>query len=333
LVVPEAFRRYLKEHHVYLHNHYGPSETHVVTTLTIDPGGEIPGLPSIGKPISNNRIYILDENRNPVPVGIVGELYIAGFNVGRGYFRKDALTRDKFISDPFLSGDVSSSSSSLSPGNRGNRMYCTGDLARWLPDGTIEFIGRKDNQVKIRGFRIELGEIENHLRAIDGIREAVVMDREMGKSGQGKGETGTVDRYLCAYYVSDEEVAVSRLRERLLDILPEYMMPTYFVHLDTIPLTASGKKDRKLLPDPEVKSREKYIAPRDEIEKKLVEIWSDVLDIPQTDIGIDSNFFELGGHSLKATVLITRIHKAFQCKNKPGRNVQSALHPGAGTID
>jgi amino acid adenylation domain-containing protein len=315
LVVPGAFRRYLKENRVYLHNHYGPSETHVVTTLTIDPAGEIPGLPSIGKPISNNRIYILDENRNPVPVGVLGELYIAGYNVGRGYFRKDALTREKFTNDPFLPGEVSSS---LSPGNRANRMYGTGDLARWLKDGTIEFSGRKDDQVKIRGFRIELGEIENHLRAIDGIREAVVIDRAAGKSGQGKGETGTNDRYLCAYYVSDEEMAVSHLRDRLLEILPEYMMPTYFVHLDTIPLTASGKKDRKLLPDPEVKSREKYIAPRDEIEKKLVEIWSEVLDIPQTDIGIDSNFFELGGHSLKATVLITRIHKAFNVKTSLG---------------
>jgi amino acid adenylation domain-containing protein len=311
LVVTEAFRRHLKENRVYLHNHYGPSETHVVTTLTIDPQGEIPETPSIGKPISNTRIYILDENRNPVPIGVVGELYIAGSNVGRGYFGEEDLTKDKFMIDPFIPGNVSFPTS---PVSRANRMYNTGDLARWLPDGTIEFIGRKDDQVKIRGFRIELGEIENHLRAIDEIREAVVKDRETGESNRGKGEKGTNDRYLCAYYVSDEEVAVSRLRDKLLDILPEYMMPTYFVHLEAIPLTANGKVDRKLLPDPEVKSSEKYIAPRDEIEKKLVGIWSEILDIRQTDIGIDSNFFELGGHSLKATVLIARIHKAFNVK-------------------
>jgi amino acid adenylation domain-containing protein len=309
LVVPEAFGTYLKANGVYLHNHYGPSETHVVTTLTLDPEGEIPRLPSIGKPISNTRIYLLDENRNPVPVGVVGELFIAGDNVGRGYFRKDRLTKEKFTIDPFLSG--------ASPPARGasktdNRMYCTGDLARWLPDATLEFRGRKDHQVKIRGFRIELGEIENHLRTIGGIREAVVVDRESGhKKGAG-------DRYLCAYYVSNEEVPVSGLRDRLLRNVPEYMMPAHFVHLETIPLTANGKLDRKLLPDPEVKSEEKYVAPRDDVETRLVEIWSEILGVRTSDVGIDSNFFELGGHSLKATVLITRIHKAFSVKTSLG---------------
>jgi amino acid adenylation domain-containing protein len=298
LEVPPALREHIKEHGVYLHNHYGPSETHVVTALTLGPDDHIPRFPSIGKPIANTSIYILDENHNPLPVGVAGDLYIGGSNVGRGYFNNEQLTAEKFVPSPFT--------------HHPSPIYKTGDLANWLPDGTIRFRGRKDYQVKIRGFRIELEEIEAHLKAVDFIRQAVVLDRESSRG------SGADSRYLCAYIVADDDEAVSRLRNRLRESLPEYMMPAHFVRIERIPMTASGKVNRKLLPDPEVTSDEKYIAPRDVVEEKLCDIWSDILGVEKHTIGIDANFFQLGGHSLKATILISRIHKTFNVKTSLG---------------
>ncbi|MCU0290239.1 MAG: amino acid adenylation domain-containing protein, partial [Acidobacteria bacterium] len=186
--------------------------------------------------------------------------------------------------------------------------YCTGDLARWLPGGGIEFLGRIDHQVKIRGYRIETGEIENCLLKNPDIKEAIVLARE----------TDNRDKYLCAYIVSAGEYDTTRMRQFLSGELPDYMIPAYFMQIDKIPLTSNGKVDRNALPEPQLKTGENYIAPRDEIEKKLVEIWSEVLGknelrISQLNdsIGIDDNFFQLGGHSLKATILLAKIHKAF----------------------
>jgi amino acid adenylation domain-containing protein len=295
LVVGEAFRRYLRENGVVLHNHYGPSETHVVTSLTLQPGDAIEERPSIGKPISNTQIYILDETGNPKPVGAVGELYIAGANVGRGYANSDSLTKEKFIPDPF------------SPGKR---MYRTGDLARWLADGTIQFIGRVDYQVKIRGFRIEPGEIERMLLEITAVNEALVIDRT---------DAGG-DKYLCAYVVSSVKLDGNHLKDILGHGLPDYMIPAYIVQLDKMPLTPNGKIDRRALPEPEIETAGAgtYIAPRNEIETKLAGIWADILglnrDASAAPIGIDVDFFKLGGHSLKATILISRMHKEFDVK-------------------
>nr|P0C064.2 RecName: Full=Gramicidin S synthase 2; AltName: Full=Gramicidin S synthase II; Includes: RecName: Full=ATP-dependent proline adenylase; Short=ProA; AltName: Full=Proline activase; Includes: RecName: Full=ATP-dependent valine adenylase; Short=ValA; AltName: Full=Valine activase; Includes: RecName: Full=ATP-dependent ornithine adenylase; Short=OrnA; AltName: Full=Ornithine activase; Includes: RecName: Full=ATP-dependent leucine adenylase; Short=LeuA; AltName: Full=Leucine activase [Brevibacillus b len=284
LVVNNEFKRYLHEHNVHLHNHYGPSETHVVTTYTINPEAEIPELPPIGKPISNTWIYILDQEQQLQPQGIVGELYISGANVGRGYLNNQELTAEKFFADPFRPNE---------------RMYRTGDLARWLPDGNIEFLGRADHQVKIRGHRIELGEIEAQLLNCKGVKEAVVIDKADDKGG----------KYLCAYVVMEVEVNDSELREYLGKALPDYMIPSFFVPLDQLPLTPNGKIDRKSLPNLEgiVNTNAKYVVPTNELEEKLAKIWEEVLGISQ--IGIQDNFFSLGGHSLKAITLISRMNK------------------------
>jgi len=285
LIVTERFRTYLKKHQVYLHNHYGPSETHVVTTLTFSPGEPVPDLPPIGKPIMNTDIYIVDRESHLQPVGIPGELLIGGKPLGRGYLRDEG--NEKFRSGPFS-----------------RRVYCTGDIARWLPDGNIEFLGRADFQVKIRGFRVELGEIENRLLAHDTVSEAVVIARE-----ETNGE-----KYLCAYIVSsEEEVDTAELRNSLSAHLPEYMIPSFVVVLDKIPLTPNRKLDRSALPMPDGLGTGEvymnYTAPRDKVEKKLAVLWSEVLSRKYVSMGIDDNFFNIGGHSLKAATLLARIYK------------------------
>ncbi|MED1944045.1 MULTISPECIES: tyrocidine non-ribosomal peptide synthetase TycB [Brevibacillus] len=287
LVVTHELQKYLRNHHVFLHNHYGPSETHVVTTYTMDPSMDIPELPPIGKPISNTGIYILDEKLQMKPEGIVGELYISGANVGRGYLHNPELTAEKFLENPYQSGE---------------RMYRTGDLARWMPDGNIEFLGRIDHQVKIRGHRIELGEIESHLLNHDSIKEAVVIDRT--------DETG--GKYLCAYVVLSEEVSNEELRAYLSRTLPEYMIPSFFMKLERIPVTPNGKTDRRALPIPEGNAftGADYVAPTTELEQKMAAIWESVLGV--SPIGIQDNFFTLGGHSLKAIHLISRMQKDCQ---------------------
>ncbi|BFH65522.1 non-ribosomal peptide synthetase [Paenibacillus azoreducens] len=287
LIVPEKFRAHLTRNGVYLHNHYGPSETHVVTTHTIDPSGFIPELPPIGKPIANTQIYIVNENYQPQPVGVAGELYIAGHNVGRGYYNNEEMTRERYVPSPFIPGE---------------RMYKTGDLARWAKDGTIEFLGRLDHQVKIRGFRIELGEVENCLLNHPAVSEAIVIAKEDGKGGH----------YLCAYYTAVAELAISELREHIGKALPDYMIPSYFMQLPEMPLTPNGKIDRKALPEPDAsQGRSKdYVAPRTEIEQAVAEVWQAVLQVDK--IGAQDNFFELGGHSLKATVVVARLQKQFE---------------------
>ena len=294
VVIGNWLRRYLKEKKVYLHNHYGPSETHVVTTLTLDPAGDIPELPSIGKPILNTGIYILDKKNTLLPMGVVGELCIGGIQVGRGYLGKDDLTKRRFISNPF---------------NPGEKIYKTGDLARWIPDRNVEFLGRIDHQVKIRGFRVEPGEIENQLMNHPSIKEVVVLTRKEENN----------DKYLCAYIVSSGKLTAVELREYLSQSLPDYMVPSYYVFLTQIPLTPNGKVDRGSLPVPQLKSGKEYIGPRGEIEKKLAAIWGEVLGIGKDKISIDDNFFVLGGHSLKATIALNKIHKEFEVDMNLGK--------------
>lgn len=273
LIVTDQLKEYLKRNKVFLHNHYGPSESHVVTTFTVDPEGDIPMLPSIGRPISNTKIYILDKSYSLVPAGVRGELCISGDSVGRGYINRPELTSEKFIPDPY---------------EPGRRMYKTGDLARWMPDGNLEFLGRIDHQIKIRGFRVELGEIESQLLNHEAIKEAVVV--------HGKNEKG--NSYLCAYMVSDKEVTVSELRSFLSAKLPAYMIPSYFIRLKEMPLTPSGKIDRKALPEPgeNMETDTQYVEPKTQVEELLAKIWSEVLNLDK--IGINDNFFELGGDSL-----------------------------------
>ncbi|UCH96595.1 MAG: amino acid adenylation domain-containing protein, partial [Candidatus Aminicenantes bacterium] len=325
VVISDGFRHCLKEKQIYLHNHYGPSETHVVTTLTLDPAGEIPELPSIGKPVSNTVIYILDKYRHLQPVGVPGELYIGGVQVGRGYAGRAELTAEKFcLRRPgalfkktapgphknFLLNHSSLTTHHSTTHHSPLTIYRTGDLARWLADGNIEFLGRIDYQVKIRGFRIEPGEIENQILNHSAVKEAVVISRENKKG----------DKYLCAYIVPTspavfEKISgITGLKRYLSGKLPDYMVPSYFIRLKKIPLTGSGKVDRKALPEPEVKAGDNYVAPQNKIEKKLVKLWSEILNVNHLDIGIHDNFFELGGHSLKATILAAKIHQTFNIK-------------------
>ncbi|MCP5053662.1 MAG: amino acid adenylation domain-containing protein, partial [bacterium] len=297
VVVTAAFRRYIKENRITLHNHYGPSETHIVTALTLDPSEDIPELPAIGKPIMNTCAYILNTGRCLQPAGIAGELYVGGIQVARGYLNRPELTEEKFQRDLKKEPSAPSAAHGI--------IYETGDLARWLPDGNIEFLGRIDHQEKIRGFRIEPGEIETQLLNHPGVREAAVIP--MG----GKGE-----QYLCAYVVpvtedraADPEPLSLQLREYLSRQLPDYMVPSYFISLAKIPLTPNGKVNRRALPAPETGVEGGYSPPVNETEKQLVKIWAAVLKTPGDRIGIDANFFQLGGHSLRAFIMISRIQK------------------------
>ena len=271
-----------KENKINIMNHYGPTESTVGCVAEMIDMDKLDNV--IGKPLYNTSIYILDKHNNILPVGIPGEICISGDGLARGYLNRLELTAEKFVANPFEPGE---------------RMYRTGDLARWRPDGNIEFIGRIDHQVKIRGFRIELGEIEAQLLKHTDIREVAVMAREDSKG----------DKYLCAYLVSDEELIINTIREHLSRELPDYMIPSYFVHLDKLPLTFNGKLDRKALPEPDgsIRTGAEYEAPTNETEEKLVSIWQEVLGLKK--MGINDNFFELGGHSLKAMVLVSKIHK------------------------
>ncbi|WP_252607192.1 lichenysin non-ribosomal peptide synthetase LicA [Bacillus paralicheniformis] len=273
-------------------NVYGPTETCVdASSFTITNRADLQSDTAyvpIGRPIGNNRFYILDENGALLPDGVEGELYIAGDGVGRGYLNLPDMTADKFLEDPFVPGGF---------------MYRTGDAVRWLPDGTVDFIGRKDDQVKIRGYRIELGEIESVLQGAPAVGKAVVIARPETR--------GSLE--VCAYVVPKQsgKIHLQGLREHLSKHLPDYMIPSRFVELDEIPLTGSGKVDRKALLRHEVSvsGTAEYAAPRNEYEEKMVGIWQEVLGAER--VGIHDQFFELGGHSLKAMAMLAKIHKAF----------------------
>jgi surfactin family lipopeptide synthetase A len=270
-------------------NMYGPTETTIwSTTSKVEPRD---GAVSIGRPIANTEIFILDKALQPVPVGVAGELHIGGDGLARGYLKRPELTAEKFIANPFSEDPEV-------------RLYKTGDLARYLPNGEIEFLGRMDHQVKIRGFRIELGEIEAVLRQHSGVSETVVVPREDAPG----------DRRLAAYFVPAQGAApsVGELRNFLKKSLPEYMVPSAIVSLREMPLTPNGKVNRKSLPPPEqpdLAPNENFNAPRDALESQLTKIWESVLAV--RPIGIRHNFFELGGHSLVAVRLMHRIEQAF----------------------
>ncbi|WP_181016375.1 syringopeptin non-ribosomal peptide synthetase SypA [Pseudomonas syringae] len=296
LRITEAMRQFfarLKD--ARLHNHYGPTESHVVTALTLDGDPQAwPTLPSIGQPVANTRIYLLDEHMRPVPVGVAGELYIGGACVARGYLNRDELTNERFIADPFAASDV---------GNPHARLYKTGDLGCWQADGRIVYLGRNDDQIKIRGFRIELGEIEARLGQYPGLRDTAVLARE-----DLPGE-----KRLVAYFsVQKGEAApeADQMRLHLQALLPDYMIPAAYVHLENLPVSPNGKLDRRALPQPSANafvSRD-YQAPLGDTETTLAALWCEVLSVER--VGRQDHFFELGGHSLLAVKLIERMRQA-----------------------
>ena len=288
--IPSNYKVELKGKVKEIRNLYGPSEdTTYSTFIRIDKDDR----DLVGKPISNSQVYILNEEKELQPAGIIGEICIAGAGLARGYLNQEALTKEKFIENPFKEGE---------------RLYKTGDLGRWLVDGNIEFLGRKDDQVKIRGYRIELGEIEHALQSHKEIEEAVVLVKENQNNAAGEKE-------LVAYITSKTEQNTTELRTCLKALLPEYMLPAYYVQLEALPLTSNGKVDKKALPDPKglgLASGIEYVAPRNELEEKLVEIWQEILQ--RENIGINDDFFALGGHSLKAVRLSNEYQKEFGVK-------------------
>ncbi len=277
-------RQILEPRDIRLFNLYGPSEDTVYSTFApIERSNN--SAPTIGRPIANTQIYILDRNFQPCPIGIPGDLYIGGRGLARGYINQPALTAEKFICNPFSS-------------RAGARLYRTGDAARYLPDGNIEFLGRSDRQVKLRGFRIELGEIETALEQHPTVREAAVLVRE----------DRPAEKRLTAYVVLQPGLSLdtSALRQALALLLPKYMVPALFVVMETFPLTPSGKRDYRAFPAPDHEaSQTQYVAARTPLERQLAALWADVLG--RSSVGINDNFFELGGHSLLVTQLVSRI--------------------------
>ncbi|MCU4825566.1 amino acid adenylation domain-containing protein, partial [Bacillus cereus] len=268
-------------------NHYGPTEctigciAHYIDLAQIQ---HCESYNKIGKPINNTKIYIVNSLNDIVPIGVVGEICVSGMGLAKGYYNNHNLTNEKFIDNPF---------------DKGTKMYKTGDLGRWLPDGHIEYLGRIDNQVKIRGFRVETGEIENHLLKLDGIKEAIVVDKIDENEST----------YLCAYVTTEKEVIVNTLKKELVQLLPGYMIPSFIIKIDELPITPNGKIDRKALPDPDLSyvTESQYEGPRNDVEEKLVTIWEKLLG--RERIGINNDFFDLGGHSLKAAFTISHIRK------------------------
>jgi amino acid adenylation domain-containing protein len=278
--------------HTLLVNEYGPTETVVgCCVYTVTPETRSHGPIPIGRPIANTRLYILDRYLQPVPIGVAGELCIGGDGVARGYLNRAELTKERFIADPF------------SP-ESGTRLYKTGDFARYLPDGTIEFLGRRDDQVKVSGFRIELGEIESVLGRLPQVQEAVV----------ALCEDDPGERRLVAYVVlkPGQADAPRELRSLLKQHLPDYMLPSAFVTLDRLPLTHNGKVDRAALPAPDFEHqlKEAFVPPRTEWELRLAQLWRELLRVER--VGVDDNFFALGGNSLMIVRLISQINQRHQ---------------------
>ncbi|HYW69601.1 MAG TPA: non-ribosomal peptide synthetase [Pyrinomonadaceae bacterium] len=273
-------------------NNYGPTECTVVATsgrVRICAGSE---LPAIGRPIANTRIYLLDESRREVPAGEIGEIFIGGANVGRGYLNQPALTEERFLPDPFSAEPHA-------------RMYRTGDLARRCDDGDFAYVGRVDEQIKIHGYRIEPAEIEAALNGHPAIAASVVVARRLD----------CAEARLIAYVALRSSVmapAATEVRDFLKSYLPEYMVPTLFVKIDELPLTSNGKLDRKALPDPEERNRladDSFVAPRTPTEQRVAEILCALFKVKE--VGVNDNFFLLGGHSLLGAQLLTKIRNAF----------------------
>lgn len=290
----ELQQRFFQQLQADLYNGYGPTEATIAVTYWKCKRDDRRTTVPIGRPIDNTQVYLLDARLQPVPIGVPGELYIGGDTLATGYFNRPELTDEHFIANPLRS-----------PGITSSRLYRTGDRARYLPDGTIEFLGRLDDQIKILGVRIELGEIEMALKKHPQVQQVVVIDRE--------DESG--DKRLVAYVVTEDDEALDtgEFRQLLQQTLPAHMIPSAFVNLNTFPLTTNGKINRRALPKPSLSDMQAtvtYIAPKTPLEQQLADIWKKMLKLEQ--VGIHDNFFELGGHSLLAMQIISRIHEVIQ---------------------
>ncbi len=285
LKLTDDIQALLDKTNIRLVNQYGPTEAHVVSQYVVEKTDKAGSLPPIGKPVDNTRLYVLNAQHQLSPVGVPGELYIGGAQVASGYVGKAALTKEKFLLNPFGK-------------DPGAALYRTGDQARWLPDGNLEYLGRIDEQVKIRGYRVELGEIENILQQHEQVQNAVVLAKEDSTGNK------RLVAYVLAAEIFDKQALVTWLTERL----PEYMVPALWVQLDHLPQTPNGKVDRKALPDPDMTNLGTgYVAPSNELESVLAEIWQEVLGVQR--VGMNDNFFELGGHSLMVMKLVSQVKK------------------------
>ena len=275
-----------------IYNEYGPTEATIGCTLHLFRAEEASKRNHvlIGRPTANNEIYLLDSHMGLQAQGVVGEIYIGGSQVFEGYLSLTGEGTSSLVANPYKSG---------------GQLYKTGDLARWLPTGELEFLGRRDDQVKVRGYRIELGEIEVQLSGYEGISQAIVGVKD--HEGQS---------ILVAYYVSPEEIALEDLQEYISPRLPGYMLPSHYIRIDHIPLTANGKVDRRALPDWNYLSERAFVAPSNEIEVSLVEIWGEVLNVDKEAISVQASFFELGGNSITAVRLIGKVNKQFNVNLK-----------------
>lgn len=290
---------YYQNNNIQVINAYGPSEVTVCASLN---HYHYNGAANIGSPLSNIKCYVLDINLKPLPIAAIGELYISGAGIARGYLNKPDLTAKKFIPNPFQTEEEKNYSKNA-------RLYKTGDLVRWLPDGNIEYIGRNDFQVKIRGYRIELGEIENALLSYEGIKQSAVLAKE--HKDERRESTG--NKYLVGYYVADGKFNEKDILNFLQKKLPSYMVPNILVHrASSLPLTINGKLDVKVLPEPQFTDKDNYVAPRNELEKKLCKIWGEVLGVSQDKVGTHDDFFKLGGNSILAIKLVKRINCRFK---------------------
>ncbi|MBL3659025.1 non-ribosomal peptide synthetase, partial [Fulvivirga sediminis] len=268
--------------HVQINNHYGPTET-TIDAICLQ-NVESFQRNVIGYPLSGVQAYVIGDDMDLMPVGISGELYLGGAGVAKGYLNQPELTQEKFVANPFLED---------------GRLYKTGDIVRWLSDGSLEYLGRTDNQVKIRGFRIELGEIEAALQDVSGVLQCVVDIHEKTAG----------DTVLVAYVVPSQGYREKEVLHQLKGMLPSYMLPSHFIVLDHIPLTINGKVDRKSLPAVELEAKENYESPQNKLQGLLVDVWADVLNVDKETVGIDDNFFQLGGHSLLAVRLMAKLKK------------------------
>ncbi|HKH48028.1 MAG TPA: amino acid adenylation domain-containing protein, partial [Thermoanaerobaculia bacterium] len=287
-LTPDLARRLAARWNVELVNLYGPTEATIQMAFWTCPPGAVPALTPLGRLIDNARAYVLDRHGEPAPAGVPGELVLGGVCLGRGYLDRPDLTAGRFVPDPF--------------GGAGMRLYRTGDLARWRVDGQLEYLGRLDHQLKVRGFRIELGEIEAALASQPGVRAAVALARQEAAG----------DLRLVAYVVPDggARLTAAGLRSSLREVLPEPMVPSAFVVLESLPLTPNGKVDRKGLPEPgRAAADDEFVAPRTPVEEMLAGIWCEVLGLER--VGVDASFFDLGGHSLLATQVMSRVRRLF----------------------
>src|SRR6185437_2224426 len=271
-------------------NLYGPTESTIWSTMFLVNNNTI----TIGRPLTNETVYVLGSDLKPIPVCAVGELYIGGEGVARGYLNQPKLNKERFITNPFQIEKEKQF-------NRNAKIYRTGDLVRYLPDGNLEYIGRNDLQVKIRGYRVELGEIENVLRSSPKIEHCVVLS----KKASGSKLYGNT--YLVAYYVANKVLDDSDLLAYMSQKLPDYMLPNVFIRIERLPLTTNGKLDRNALPNSEPEEKNVYVAPRDELEQKICMIYAEVLELPFNQVGITDNFFRLGGNSILAIRLANKL--------------------------